>query len=134
MMPNQGTQTYTVLVVDDDPSILQLLEDVLQEAGYDLTCLTHARPALEALAARPFDVLVIDQWLPDGNGLQICEAARTRYGSDPVVMIITADARKERNVLSLQLCADDFIAKPFDIEELLARIEVRLRRAGHVRI
>ena len=133
MMSNEDRQTYTALVIDDDPAILQLLEEVLHEAGYNPTCLTHAQPALEALATRPFDVLVIDQWLPDGNGLQICEAARARYGSDPVVLIITADARKERHVLSLQLCADDFIGKPFDIEELLARIEVRLQRVKHVR-
>jgi DNA-binding response OmpR family regulator len=95
--------------------------------------MTHVRPALEALAARPFDVLVLDQWLPDGNGLEICEAARAKYGSEPVVLIVTADARSARHVLALQLCADDFIGNPFDIDELVARIEAHLRRAGHAR-
>ena len=127
-MPTPESQTSTALIIDDDPDTLQLLDEVLQEAGFATTCFFRGHPALMALVTHRFDVLVIDQWLPDMNGLQICEAARTYHGHDPVVLIITADARPERRVLALQLCADDFISKPFDVEELIARIEARLRR------
>jgi two-component system response regulator MprA len=123
---------YTTLVVEDDPGMLALLQEVLQEAGFATTCFSHGQPALTALATHRFDVLVVDQWLPDMNGLQICEAARTYHGHEPVVLIVTADARREREHLALQLCADDFIDKPFNIEELIARIEARMRRVRRV--
>jgi two-component system response regulator MtrA len=123
-------ETPTALIVDDDQAILQLLDDVLQEEGFATTCFALGQPALEAIAERSFDVMLIDQWLPDTNGLEICQVARERHGNDPVVLIITADARIERRLLALELCADDFIAKPFHIEELVARIETKLRRAG----
>ena len=132
-MSDHNHRTPTALVVDDDPAILQLLEEILQEAGFAPTCMTHAKPALAALADRSFDLLVLDQWLPDGNGLQICEAERTYHGNEAAVLIVTADARSERQVLALQLCADDFIGKPFDVEELVARIEARLRWVANAR-
>jgi two-component system response regulator MprA len=132
-MADHNHRTATALVVDDDPAILHLLEDILQEAGFAPTCMTHAKPALAALAEHSFDLLVLDQWLPDGNGLQICEAERTYHGDESVVLILTADARRERQVLALQLCADDFIGKPFDVEELVARIEARLRWVANAR-
>ena len=132
-MSDQTARTPTALVVDDDPAILQLLEEILQEAGFATTCMTHAQPALATLAECSFDLLLVDQWLPDGNGLQICEAARTSHGNESAVLIVTADARRERQVLALQLCADDFISKPFDIEELVARIDSRLRWVARAR-
>ena len=132
-MSDHNHRTPTALVVDDDPAILQLLGEILQEAGFPPTCMTLAKPALAALAEHHFDVLVLDQWLPDGNGLQICEAERTYHGDESVVLIVTADARRERQVLALQLCADDFIGKPFDVEELVARIETRLRWVANAR-
>ena len=127
-MSTTEPQTPTALIIDDDPDTLHLLDEVLQEAGFATTCFARGQPALVALATHRFAVLVIDQWLPDMNGLQICEAARARYGNGPAILIITADTRRERRVLALQLCADDVISKPFDVEELIARIEARLRR------
>src|SRR5919202_4125114 len=97
------SQPYTALVIDDDPGMLTLLQVVLQDAEFATTCLTQIQPALAVLKARPFDVLVLDQWLPDGNGLQICEAARRYHGNQPAILIVTADARSQRQVLALQL-------------------------------
>ena len=127
-MSTPEPQTSTVLVIDDDPDILALLQVVLQDAGFATTYVTHIQPALAALKARPFDVLLIDQWLPDGNGLQICEAARHYHGNQPAILIVTADTRSHRDVLALQLGADDVIGKPFNIHELVARIVAHLRR------
>jgi DNA-binding response OmpR family regulator len=132
-MSDQTARTPTALVVDDDPAILHLLGEILEEAGFAPTCVTHAQPALATLAERSFDLLLLDQWLPDGNGLQICEAERTYHGNEAAVLIVTADPRSERQVLALQLCADDFIGKPFDVEELVARIESRLRWVENAR-
>jgi DNA-binding response OmpR family regulator len=127
-MSRPESQPATALVIDDDPGMLTLLQALLQDAGFATTCVTHIHSALEEIARHPFDVLVIDQWLPDGNGLQICEAARRYYGNQPAILIVTADARSQRAVLALQLGADDVISKPFDIHELVARIQVCLRR------
>jgi DNA-binding response OmpR family regulator len=67
------------------------------------------------------------------NGMQICQAARERYGDDVIIFIITADQQRERLMTALEVGADDFIGKPFHIEELLARIEVKLRRRMDLR-
>ena len=122
------SQPYTALVIDDDPGMLTLLQVVLQDAGFATTCLTQIQPALAVLKARPFDLLVLDQWLPDGNGLQICEAARRYHGNQPAILIVTADARSQRQGLALQLGADDVISKPFHIDELAARLAAQMRR------
>ena len=127
-MSTPAAQPATALVVEDDPGLMALLQVVLQDAGFATTGVTQIQPALVALATRPFDLLVLDQWLPDGNGLQICEAARRAYGDQPTILIITADARSQRQVLALQLGADDVLGKPFAIDELMARIAAHLRR------
>jgi DNA-binding response OmpR family regulator len=122
----------TALVVDDEIPLLQLLEEVLDEAGFSVTAFGRGQPALDALASRRFDILVIDIGLPDMNGMRICEEARERYGDDVAILIITADNRKERCITALELGADDFVGKPFDVEELLARINSMLRRSSGV--
>jgi DNA-binding response OmpR family regulator len=117
-------------VVDDDPAIRAVLVDILDDAGFTTTDYDQGLPALAAVNRDYFDLLLIDQWLPDLNGIQICEAARERYGNTAVVLLVTADTRRERGVSALSLGADDVITKPFDMGELLARIEVRLRGRG----
>ena len=118
----------TALFVDDDPAILDLLAEILTDAGFAPTCFALGAPAEAALAQQGFDLLLVDQWLPDMNGLRLCEVARERYGNTPVVVMITADARRERKVTALTLYVDDFVGKPFDNDVLLARIEAIFRR------
>src|SRR5919202_4646503 len=120
----------TALVVDDDAAILELLAEVLQDAGFTPTCFTRGQPALATLAAQSFDLLLIDLWLPDLKGFALCQAARDWYGDAPTVMLITADQRVTGWITALDLGADDCLGKPFDIEELLARIGAKRRRAG----
>jgi DNA-binding response OmpR family regulator len=126
-MTNREQARLTALVVDDDWAIRTFLTQLLDDVGFATTSFEAGRPALEALAQRPFDLLLLDQWLPDMNGLQLCEAARERYGAAPLILLITADTRRERLLAALELCADDFLVKPFQTEELLARIDTRLR-------
>lgn len=118
----------TALVVDDELVLLDLLNNVLMEGGFETTCFQTGQPALDALARTKFDVLVVDVGLPDMNGMLICEVARQRYGSTVAIFIITGDNRRSRVITALEMGADDFVSKPFDTEELLARIDVKLRR------
>ncbi len=118
------------LVVEDDRAILELLDEVLQDAGFDTTLLTVGRPALDAIKERRFDLLVLDLWLPDLNGMQICEVAREHYQDDVTIVMISADPRQHLVATALQVCADDFMSKPFTVDELVARIEAKLRFTG----
>ncbi len=127
-MPQLTKDPRTALIVDDEPSILGVLSEILEDAGFITTAFSRGVPALEAVQRQRFDLLLIDVGLPDISGMAICGTARERYGDDAVILIVTADARTERLVTALDLGADDFVAKPFDIEELLTRIEVKLRR------
>ena len=125
-MTNAGETGRTALVVDDDPAIREVLVEILDDAGYATTAFDRGLPALAALAQRHFDVLLIDQWLPDINGMRICAAAQ-ESGTAAAVLMITADARVERHITALTLGADDVVAKPFHVDVLLARIEAKLR-------
>ena len=127
-MSSGGETRRTALVVDDDYGIRDLLVGLLDEAGFTTTALARGAPALAAVEREHFDLLLIDQWLPDLNGIQICEAAYTRYGTTSAILLITADPRPERHILALTVGADDVVTKPFELDALLARIEAKLRR------
>lgn len=128
------TSRRTAMVVDDDKALLDLLVEILVEDGFITSGFQSGEAALNALSQQPYAVLVVDVGLPDINGMQICQEARQRYGDDVVIFIITADQQRERVVTALEMGADDFIGKPFNIEELLARIEVKLRRRSNIRL
>lgn len=127
-MTNSAASGYTALVVDDDPAIREVLVEILQDVGLATTSFELGQPALLALIQNKFDLLLIDQWLPDINGLQICAAAQARYGDAAIVVMVTADPRVERHITALTTCADDVVQKPFDIDVLTARIEAKFRR------
>lgn len=127
-MNNSITQRRTVLIVEDDASMLALLDQVLIEAGFETTTADHGQAAVAALMEGPFDVLVADVGLPDMNGITIGDLARDLYQNQIVIINISGDHIRSRKVASLQLYADDFLGKPFDIDELMARIESKLRR------
>jgi DNA-binding response OmpR family regulator len=127
-MTNQEQIRRTALVVDDDPAFQELLARILDDAGFATTAFDRGQPALSAIGQHYFDLLLIDQGLPDLNGIQICEAARERYGNTTAVLLVTADHRAERHITALTFGADDVISKPFHVDVLLARIEAKLRR------
>lgn len=123
-------QRRSTLIVDDEIPLLNLLADVLEDAGFEVSTFERGAAALAALEARRYDLLLVDVGLPDMNGMHICEVARARYGDDVAILIITADNRRERCITALELGADDFVGKPFDVEELLARVNATLRRTA----
>ncbi len=81
------------------------------------------------LAERRFDLLLVDVYLPDMNGLDICDAARKRYQERIVILVVSDQEIEQVGPAALDLCADDYLGKPFDVDELIARIKSKLRRA-----
>ena len=116
-----------VLVVDDEPQILRALRTSLRGAGYDVETADTAEAALVALAANPPDAVVLDLVLPDGSGTDVCRELRT-WSAVPVIVLSVVGDEAEK-VAALDAGADDYVTKPFGIEELLARLRAALRRA-----
>ncbi|MBW6528813.1 response regulator transcription factor [Sphingomonas sp. RHCKR7] len=114
-----------VLVIDDEPAIRRLLRNTLARAGYDVVEAGSAREALQQRAATHPDAVLLDLGLPDRDGLSLIPLLRD--GSDAVVLVVSARDAVEEKVSALDLGADDYVTKPFDSEELLARLRVALR-------
>jgi two-component system, OmpR family, KDP operon response regulator KdpE len=117
-----------VLVVDDEPQIVRGLKVILRDAGYEVEAATTKQEALDAVAARPPDAVVLDLVLPDGSGVDVCSEIRTWSGLPIIVLSAVGDEREK--VRALDVGADDYITKPFGTDELLARLRAALRRAG----
>ena len=119
----------TVLVVEDDAIILEGLKISLEQEGYRVLAVSTQADAMELLRRKEeFHVCLLDVMLPDGDGYQICKAIRRE--SDVPVLFLTACDDEVHTVLALEQGADDYIAKPFRIRELLARMKAVLRRYG----
>jgi two-component system KDP operon response regulator KdpE len=116
-----------ILVVDDEPNILNTLAPLLRSHGYEVSTATHGRAALDALAGLLPDLMVLDLGLPDIDGVDVCAAARAQ-SSLPIV-VLSARGREAEKVRALDAGADDYVTKPFGSDELLARIRAALRRA-----
>lgn len=118
-----------VLVVEDDADIASLLRLHLGDEGFDVTHAADGREGLSLLEQQgPWDALVLDVMLPGVDGLQICQRARTMTRYVPVV-IISARGTETQRIVGLELGADDYLAKPFSMPELVARVRALLRRA-----
>ena len=117
-----------VLVVDDEPQILRALQTNLRGAGYEVTTASTAQEALSAAAMRPPDAVILDLVLPDGSGIDVCRELRS-WSSAPVLVLSVVGDEAEK-VAALDAGADDYVQKPFGIDELLARLRALLRRAA----
>jgi len=117
-----------LLLVEDEPGLVMTLSDRLIAEGYDVESATDARSGLEIAVAGPFDAILMDVMLPGGNGFDICRTLRQQGIQTPVLML-TARGQVVDRVVGLKLGADDYLVKPFEMAELLARIEAILRRA-----
>jgi two-component system, OmpR family, alkaline phosphatase synthesis response regulator PhoP len=120
------------LVVEDEPSLQLTLRDRLESEGYDVTVAGDGEEALALCSRLPFDVLLLDIALPGRDGLEVCRDLRARGTTVPILML-TARSQLVDRVVGLKLGADDYLTKPFEMAELLARIEALLRRAGQPR-
>lgn len=118
-----------ILVVDDEPAIRRLLRNTLVRAGYAVVEAGNAREALHLSAAEHPGAVLLDLGLPDRDGLELI--ARLRAGGEAVVLVVSARDAVDEKVAALDLGADDFVTKPFDTDELLARLRVALRHQGH---
>jgi DNA-binding response OmpR family regulator len=116
-----------VLVVDDDPSIRQMLVDFLGDYDYKVTAVGSSAEMTEVLTGNVIDLLVLDVRLPDEDGIQI--ARRLREQSDLAIIVITGRRDEADRVMALELGADDYLTKPFSPRELLARARALLRRS-----
>jgi two-component system KDP operon response regulator KdpE len=117
-----------ILVVDDEQQVLRLLRTALTERGYDVTTAASGEEALAASARRTPDVIVLDLMMPGISGLDVCREVRAR--SAVPIIVLSARGEERDKVLALDLGADDYLTKPFGMEELLARIRVALRHGG----
>ena len=117
-----------VLVVEDEEDIAFPLVRTLQREGYEVTWIDSGRKALVHLQTSPADIMILDLGLPDMDGLDVCRAARDD-GFDGGIMIVTARAGELDRVVGLDYGADDYLAKPFGLAELQARVRALLRRS-----
>jgi two-component system response regulator MprA len=123
------TVAVRILVVDDEPAVRTALERALRLDGYDVELAADGHEALTALATAGRDAVVLDVLMPGLGGLDVCRELRQRGDHTPVLML-TARAGVADRVAGLDAGADDYLVKPFHLEELLARIRALLRRSG----
>ena len=116
-----------ILVVDDEAQILRALRTSLQGAGYEVEVAATAAEALTKAAAHPPDGVILDLVLPDGSGTDVCRELR-RWSRAPI-LVLSAVGDEQEKVAALDAGADDYVTKPFGIDELLARLRAALRRA-----
>ena len=119
----------TVLIVDDEPPIRRLLRTSLGAQGYRTLEAATAAEALARIAGDRPDVIILDLGLPDGDGLDVIRAVRT--GSAVPIVVLTAREAERSKVAALDLGADDYVTKPFGMEELMARLRTALRHRLH---
>ena len=118
-----------LLVVEDEPTILELLSGSLRFAGFDVVTAASGHEALRVAAAARPDLILLDVMLPDGDGFDVIRGIRAGGPRVPVIFL-TARTRVQERVAGLTLGGDDYITKPFSLDEVLARIRAVLRRSG----
>ncbi|WP_432770040.1 MAG: response regulator transcription factor [Sphingopyxis sp.] len=121
------SQSAKILVTEDDPHIRRLLRATMQRAGHAVVEAADARQAIALLDIERPDVVLLDLGLPDRDGLELIEPIRLR--SAAIIIIVSARDDSSEKVTALDLGADDYVTKPFDTDELLARIRTALRHA-----
>jgi two-component system alkaline phosphatase synthesis response regulator PhoP len=117
----------TILVVEDEASIASFVSLYLKNAGYDVRAVTTGSAALTQVAADPPALIVLDLMLPDLDGIEICR--RVRKSSDVPILMLTARDEDVDKIIGLEVGADDYLTKPFNPRELVARVKSVLRRA-----
>jgi DNA-binding response OmpR family regulator len=117
----------SILIVDDDPDILTVLKANLQLRGFQVETASSCEEAEECMERRPPDLVVLDRILPDGEGVELCGRWNARHRGLPIIMLTAKDSVSDR-VLGLESGADDYVVKPFEPLELVARIKACLRR------
>lgn len=123
-----------VLVVEDEKDIAELMALHLRREGHEITCVEDGEAAIRALGAGPaYSLIVLDWMLPGLSGLEVCKKIRAEKGGHSVpILMVTARAHTSDIVLGLEMGADDYLTKPFELPVFLARVRALLRRAAPV--
>ncbi len=131
--PEEGEneRIHRILVVDDDPISAKLLEFLFRDAGLVVTAVSGAAAALAALSTARYDLVILDVMMPGMSGLDLCQAIRKKSGT-PVIFVSACGGIKDK-VAGLDAGGDDYVIKPYEPNELLARARVLLRRHGRMR-
>jgi two-component system phosphate regulon response regulator OmpR len=125
-------QEATILIVDDEPDVREVLEEYFVAHGYAAVAAGSALAAREIAAQRPIDLALVDIHMPGEDGLSLARHLRERYTGIAIVFLTSASAVVDR-IVGLEMGADDYVSKPFDPRELLARIKSVLRRTSAAR-
>lgn len=128
MSKQSGVPATRILVVEDDPAILIGLQEKLRIEGYEVLTAMNGEAACESIADNPPELVILDLMLPRLDGFGVLRWLRKTYVDLPV-LILSAKGREQDKVMGLKAGADDYLAKPFGLSELMARIEALLRRA-----
>jgi two-component system catabolic regulation response regulator CreB len=124
-----------ILLLEDEPAIASAIAFALQREGFALTHCPLVRDARREIAARHFDLAVLDLGLPDGSGLDLCRDLRSNAATGNMpILVLSARSEELDRVLGLELGADDYVAKPFSPRELVARVRALLRRSAQSHI
>ncbi len=116
-------------MIEDEPGLVLTLTDLLSAEGYDIETASEGNEGLKKALEGEFDLIVLDVMLPGKNGFDICKELR-QHGKDTAVLMLTAKTQVIDRVIGLKIGADDYLTKPFDPSELIARIEALLRRVN----
>jgi DNA-binding response OmpR family regulator len=128
--PAGAEKTATVLVVDDEPTIVEIVGRYMQRAGFETYTAPDGYKALDAATAHRPDLVVLDVMLPGIDGIEVMERLRERPGPPIAVILLTARGEESDRLVGLRNGADDYVVKPFSPAELVARVEAVLRRVA----
>jgi two-component system, OmpR family, KDP operon response regulator KdpE len=123
---HEGQEATRALLIEDDPNIVDLIRSNLAVRGFDTIVSAEAERALRLLETEAPDIVLLDLMLPDADGMELCRQIRER--SSVAVIVVSARGGERDKVMALNMGADDYMTKPFSVEELLARITATLRR------
>jgi DNA-binding response OmpR family regulator len=118
-----------ILAIDDDSDILKVLKANLELHGYEVETAENGKNAWKVLSGKQTDLILLDLMLPDINGVEMCCSLRSKYSQIPIIMLTAKDKLSDK-VIGFECGADDYVVKPFETIELLARIKACLRRAA----
>jgi DNA-binding response OmpR family regulator len=121
-----------VLVVEDDKDIARLLDLHLRDEGYSVTVASDGKTGLTRALSKPYDIVILDLILPGMDGLEVCRGIRNRKDYTPILML-TAKSTDVDRIVGLEMGADDYLTKPFNVRELLARVKALFRRVDAIR-
>ncbi len=125
--------TFQILVVDDDENVCSMVSEVMQEAGFEVLSSGTAQEARQRFEKSSFDLVLLDRVLPDADGLDLCAELRRKPALRAVpILFLTAKGTVQDKVDGLRIGGDDYLTKPFNPAELLARVEALLRRSGRL--